>query len=101
MDKKSVKESKHGYPGLLIPIEGTDGSGKTTHIERLRDWLAIEGYGVIISEWKTSKLISKAIDQAKDRNLLHAYTFSLLYSSDFADRLEHVTVTGFPPSQTA
>jgi dTMP kinase len=80
--------SKHGYPGLLIVIEGTDGAGRTTQIERLREWLAIESYGVVISEWKTSKLMATAIDQAKERNLLNAYTFSLLYASDFADRLE-------------
>jgi len=92
MERKPKKESKHGYPGLLISIEGTDGAGRTTQIERLRDWLAIEGYGVVISEWKTSRLIAKAIDQAKERNLLHAYTFSLLYASDFADRLEHVII---------
>ncbi len=92
MERTFKKESEHGYPGLLISIEGTDGAGRTTHIEQLRNWLAIEGYGVIISEWKTSRLIAKAIDQAKERNLLHAYTFSLLYASDFADRLEHVII---------
>ncbi|MGV9171040.1 MAG: dTMP kinase, partial [Promethearchaeia archaeon] len=52
----------------------------------------MESYGVIVSEWKTSRLISKAIDQAKERNLLNAYTFSLLYASDFADRLENVII---------
>lgn len=92
MERTFKKESAHGYPGLLISIEGTDGAGRTTQIEQLRNWLAIEGYGVIISEWKTSRLIAKAIDQAKERNLLHAYTFSLLYASDFADRLEHVII---------
>lgn len=86
---KRTSEDK-GYPGLLIAIEGTDGAGRSTQIERLRQWLAIEGYGVVVSEWKTSGLIAKAIDQAKEKNLLHAYTFSLLYASDFADRLEHV-----------
>ena len=34
--------------------------------------------------------MSKAIDQAKEKNLLNAYTFSLLYASDFADRLEYI-----------
>jgi len=90
MKRELRNQSEKGYPGLLIAIEGTDGAGRTTQIERLRQWLAIEGYGVVISEWKTSNLIAKAIDQAKERNLLHAYTFSLLYASDFADRLEHV-----------
>ncbi len=81
-------KTKHGYPGLLIAIEGTDGSGRTTQIEKLREWLAIESYGVMVSEWKTSRLMARVIDKAKERNLLNANTFSLLYATDFADRLE-------------
>lgn len=79
---------KHEYPGLLIVVEGTDAAGKSTQIERLREWLAIESYGVMVSEWKTSKLMPGVIDQAKERNLLNANTFSLLYACDFTDRLE-------------
>jgi len=82
-------KTKHGYPGLLIAIEGTDGSGRTTQIEKLREWLAIESYGVMVSEWKTSRLMARVIDKAKERNLLNANTFSLLYATDFADRLEN------------
>ena len=92
MDIKEKSHTKHGYPGLLIVIEGTDGAGRSTQIEKLREWLAIESYGVVVSQWKTSKLMSNVIDNAKERNLLNAYTFSLLYASDFADRLEQVIV---------
>lgn len=88
MDNHEHIKTKHGYPGLLIVIEGTDGAGRSTQIEKLREWLAIESYGVVISQWKTSKLMSNVIDNAKERNLLNAHTFSLLYASDFADRLE-------------
>jgi dTMP kinase len=91
-EKVQQRQQEREYPGLLISIEGTDGAGRTTQIELLRNWLAIESYGVIISEWKTSRLISQAIDQAKEKNLLNAYTFSLLYASDFADRLENVII---------
>lgn len=90
MRRELKPQSEKEYPGLLIAIEGTDGAGRSTQVEILRNWLAVEGYGVVTSEWKTSNLVSKAIDQAKERNLLHAYTFSLLYASDFADRLENV-----------
>lgn len=83
-------KTKHGYPGLLIVIEGTDGSGRTTQIQTLREWLAVESYGVIVSEWNTSSLMSNVISKAKEGNLLNANTFSLLYASDFADRLENV-----------
>jgi dTMP kinase len=80
---------KHGYEGLLIVIEGTDGSGKSTQLGLLKEYLEKQSYGVMVSEWKTSKLIADVIDDAKDRNLLNATTFSLIYAADFADRLEN------------
>ena len=85
-------KSKHGYDGLLIVIEGTDGSGKSTQIGRLKRWIEDQSYGVMVSEWKTSKFIADAINDAKERNLLNATTFSLLYAADFADRLEQVII---------
>ena len=60
-------KTKHGYPGLLIVIEGTDGSGRSTQISKLREWLAVESYGVMVSEWKTSRLMSRVIDKAKEQ----------------------------------
>lgn len=75
------------YPGKLIVIEGTDGVGRTTHAELLKKWLEIEGYGVAVSEWKSSNLIAQAIDKAKSKNALNTITFSLLYATDLADRL--------------
>ena len=83
-------KSKHGYEGLLIVIEGTDGSGKSTQIDRLKRWIEDQSYGVMVSEWKTSKFIADAINDAKERNLLNATTFSLLYAADFADRFENI-----------
>ncbi len=82
----------HNHKGLLIVIEGTDGSGKSTQIEKLRRWIEDKSYGCMVSEWKTSRLIANVIDDAKDRNLLNATTFSLLYAADFADRLENTII---------
>ena len=82
----------HNHKGLLIVIEGTDGSGKSTQIELLRRWIEDKSYGCMVSEWKTSRLIANVIDDAKDRNLLNATTFSLLYAADFADRLENTII---------
>lgn len=81
--------TKHGYDGLLVVIEGTDGSGKSTQLELLKKYIQAQSYGVMVSEWKTSRLIAGVIDDAKDRNLLNATTYSLLYAADFADRLEN------------
>ncbi len=82
-------KTKNGYEGLLVVIEGTDGSGKSTQLELLKRSLQDKSYGVMVSEWKTSRLIANVIDDAKDRNLLNATTYSLLYAADFADRLEN------------
>lgn len=88
MVKKKYK-TKSGYEGLLIVIEGTDGSGKSTQLELLKRSIQDKSYGVMVSEWKTSRLIAGVIDDAKERNLLNATTYSLLYAADFADRLEN------------
>lgn len=82
-------KKKHKYEGLLIVIEGTDGSGKSTQLELLKRSIQAQSYGVMVSEWKTSRLIANVIDDAKDRNLLNATTYSLLYAADFVDRLEN------------
>src|SRR5215467_2449605 len=78
------------YPGKLIVLEGTDGVGRSTQAALLQSWLAVEGYGAEVTEWKSSELISKAIDEAKSKNALNTITFSLLYATDLADRLHNV-----------
>ena len=82
----------HQYPGKLVVLEGTDGVGRSTQAEMLKQWLEVEGYGVEISEWKSSQLIAKAIDKAKSKNALNTITFSLLYATDLADRLNREIV---------
>ncbi|WP_447980514.1 dTMP kinase [Candidatus Nitrospira bockiana] len=75
--------------GKLIAIEGTDGVGRSTHIELLQEWLEVQGYGVLTTGWTRSTLMSKTIEAAKQGNILDRWSFSLLYATDFADRLEH------------
>ncbi len=77
-----------GYPGKLIAIEGTDGVGRTTQIDRLREWLEVQGYGVVETGWTRSELMQPTIELAKSSNTLNKLTFVLLYATDFADRLE-------------
>src|SRR5258708_37098551 len=76
------------YPGKLIAIEGTDGVGRSAQIALLREWLEVQGYGVIETGWTRSELMSPTIDLAKSSNTLNKLTFMLLYATDFADRLE-------------
>lgn len=79
----------HGYDGLLIVIEGTDGSGKSTQVNILSQYVKDKCFGVAVSEWKTSRLISGVINEAKEKNMLNTTTYSLLYAADYADRLEN------------
>lgn len=82
----------HNLPGTLIVVEGIDGSGKTTQVALVRDWLAFTIKEVIFTEWNSSQLISETTKKAKKKNLLTPKTFSLLHAVDFADRLEQIIV---------
>jgi dTMP kinase len=77
-----------GYPGKIIAIEGTDGVGRSTQIHLLREWLEVQGYGVVETGWTRSELMQPTIELAKASNTLNKLTFVLLYATDFADRLE-------------
>lgn len=76
------------YPGVLITVEGTDSVGRTTQVNMLREWLEVQGYGVIDTGWTRSALVGGTITRAKEVRALNRYTYSLLYAADFADRLE-------------
>src|SRR6266487_6034542 len=79
----------HEYPGRLFVVEGVDGSGKSTQIALLRQWLISEGYTVFFSEWNSSQLVKKTTSKGKKKQLLTPTTFSLIHATDFADRTEH------------
>lgn len=81
---------KHNYEGTLVCVEGIDGSGKSTQLALLRDWLKDIGKDVIFTEWNSSELISQTTKLAKKKNMLSPRTFSLLHAVDFADRLKQV-----------
>jgi dTMP kinase len=75
--------------GHLIVIEGTDGSGRSTQATMLRQWLEVQGYGVIETGWTRSKLVGKAITDAKEGHSLNRLTYCLMYATDLADRIEY------------
>jgi dTMP kinase len=76
------------YPGSLVVVEGTDGSGKSTQLYLLKRWLEIGGYRLHFTEWNSSPLVKATTRRGKQRRLLTPVTFSLLHAADFADRCE-------------
>ncbi|HVP15448.1 MAG TPA: thymidylate kinase [Terriglobales bacterium] len=76
------------YPGRLIIVEGIDGSGKSTQLTLLSQWLRSEGYPVLFSEWNSSPIVRATTSRGKKRQLLTPLTFSLIHATDFADRVE-------------
>lgn len=75
-------------PGRLIAVEGLDGSGKSTQIYLVKRWLELEGYKVFFTEWNSSVVVREVTRKGKKRQLLTPTTFSLIHSTDFADRYE-------------
>jgi len=76
------------FPGKLIAVEGLDGSGKSTQIRLVHQWLLGKGCRVFFSEWNSSALVREATRKGKRRQLLTPTTFSLIHATDFADRYE-------------
>ncbi|MGH9899684.1 MAG: dTMP kinase, partial [Pyrinomonadaceae bacterium] len=77
------------YRGKLIVVEGTDGVGRSTHIEMLRSWLEARGHAVIDTGMTRSLLAGRGIKEAKQGYTLGRLTMQLYYATDFADRLEN------------
>src|SRR3990172_13083795 len=79
---------EHRFPGKLFIVEGIDGSGKSTKLMLLHQWLRGEGQGVVYSEWNSSPLVSNTTRRGKRKRMLTPATFSLIHATDFADRIE-------------
>jgi len=90
----------HGIPGIdlkklagkLIVVEGADGSGRSTQIARLVDWLEECGHGTVQVGLKRSTLVSADLEEAQQGNILSHTTLSLFYATDFADQLENIII---------
>jgi dTMP kinase len=75
-------------PGRLFVVEGIDGSGKSTQLSLLAQWLRGLGYPVVFSEWNSSPIVKVATSRGKRRKILTPLTFSLIHATDFVDRVE-------------
>ena len=48
-----------GCTGRLIVIEGTDGVGRSTQTNMLKEWLEVQGFAVLETGWTRSKLVGR------------------------------------------
>jgi dTMP kinase len=80
------------YPGRLFIVEGIDGSGKSTQLTLLSQWLQGEGYPVVFSEWNSSPIVRETTRRGKKRQILTPLSFSLIHATDFSDRVEREIV---------
>jgi dTMP kinase len=77
------------YAGKLFVIEGADGSGRSTQIAQLSQWLEANGFAVRHMGLRRSNLVSEELESAKQGNVLTHTTLSLFYATDFFDQLVH------------
>ena len=88
----------HGLPGVdldqlagkLIVVEGADGSGRSTQIAMLVQWLEGGGHATVQVGLKRSTLVSEELEVAQQGNILSRTTLSLFYATDFADQMENM-----------
>ena len=76
------------FRGRLIVVEGIDGSGKSTQLSLLSQWLRSQGYAVTFSEWNSSPLVRATTRRGKKKTMFTPTTFSLIHATDFANRME-------------
>lgn len=74
--------------GSLIVVEGTDGSGRSTQISLVTEWLESEGFAVETMGLRRSFLVGEDIDALLAENAVTRTTLALMYSTDFFDQLE-------------
>jgi dTMP kinase len=85
------RQANHAWDpaaGRLIAVEGVDGSGKSTQLHLLEQWLRHQNLKVFKTEWNSSETVKEITSRGKKKGLLTPTTFSLLHATDFADRYE-------------
>jgi len=75
--------------GKLIVLEGPDGSGRSTQIQYLVNWLERHGRAVGVVGLRRSSLVAPELEKAKQGNVLTSTTMRLFYATDFYDQLEN------------
>ncbi len=74
--------------GPLIVLEGSDGSGRSTQVVLLTEWLESEGFAVQTMGLRRSLLVAQDIDGLLEENAVTRMTLAVMYATDFYDQLE-------------
>src|SRR5437879_12648762 len=88
----------HGIPnvelerlaGKLIVVEGADGSGRSTQIARLVEWLEGCGHATVQVGLKRSNLVSEELEQAQEGNILRRINMRQFSATDFVVPLVNI-----------
>lgn len=82
------RQDAHRAPGMLIAVEGCDGSGKSTQIQLLYRYLLGRGMQVHLTTWNSSPGVHPVIRRGKRSERLYSTSYALVHAADFADRYE-------------
>ena len=77
--------------GKLITFEGLDGCGKSTQLEKIKEWFIMQGYEVLKTQQPGGTRIGKQIRKIllnPEHKEIHPESELLLYLSD---RIQHIT----------
>lgn len=81
------------YPGKLITVEGIDGSGKTTQVKRLIDYLNLKGFQTILVREPGGTEVGEAIRNILLNVEMNSVTELLLF---MASRVENIKLNVLP-----
>lgn len=86
---RSLDEAR---PGKLIVLEGPDGSGRSSQMTLLAEWLEWQGFAVQTMGMKRSKLLAEDLEVLQHNTDLQLLTRTLLYATDFYDQIENAVL---------
>lgn len=89
--------------GLFITFEGPDGSGKTTQIECLKEYLAKRGYDAVLTREPGGTVIGEKIREIildKNNKEMNDMTEAFLYASSRAQHVAEVILPALQAGKT-
>ncbi|MEY9933499.1 dTMP kinase [Catenulispora sp. GP43] len=93
-DRTEIERTAHTYTGTFLSFEGGDGSGKSTQLDLLADWLRAQGHEVVVTREPGgtplgTKLRNIVLD-ARNADVISPRAEALIYAADRADHVERV-----------